>query len=463
VGSRGAEEFGCAGWYLTPRLRRRARSSENRLRTQGGASSSVDIAYSALVTPSPAPTGESFDLGLDEHCRHVVLGLRAALLELYGAVGADPDRPQEVSRQFKLDKSLTWKVSKILRSEDAIDVVSLIPGTEGLTRLLNAMSTAGASEAATSRVRTAMRDFEAMVERHAGDRATLDLFLDSMRPSASMQESRRLAYLGNSGILGLQTRVRFATRFIAPNRQQPDRLDFALVTGVRDLRRLRPTATWPIYRFTQFKDDLTAVAFSRELKPLESQGDGSSADWLMPSWCSTPIPPIRVSQHGGSVVYELLEGPVGRTGETDLTFGYLDERSVSRYATEADQHGHFATGLTTPAEAMLIDFFVHRSLPEVEQMTPRIVTQIPGFAGDSGLAELPIALRFTRLTGRSPQAATQLIADYHRLVARVFEQCHWDAADFYGLRMIIDHPPLNATVLTSYDLPTSPGEALAGC
>jgi hypothetical protein len=420
------------------------------------------------VIPNPVSNAETkqqgFQLGLDEHCRQAVFGLRAALIELYGSIGADIDRPQEVSRQFKLDKSLTWKISKILRSDDAFDVVSLIPGAEGITRLLNAMTAAGASGVVTERVRSAMREFDTMVQRHAGDRATLDLVLDSMHPGASMQESRRLAFLGNSGILGLQTRVRFATRIIAPSRDNPSCLDFALITGVRDLRRLRGTASWPIYRFTQFKDDLTSAELSGSTTPLEDHEPrsqtGSQSNWLMPSWCSSQIPSIRVRRVGNSMIYELVEGPVGRTGETNLTFGYLDRGAVSRFATDKDKQGHFATGLTTPSETMLIDFFVHRSLPELEQLQSRIVTTIPGLAGEAAICELPIPVQFSRLAGRPPQAVTQLMSDYHKLIAWVFERnaerCGWDASEFYGMRMTIEHPPLHATVLSSYDLPVAP-------
>jgi hypothetical protein len=174
----------------------------------------------------------------------------------------------------------------------------------------------------------------------------------------------------------------------------------------------------------------------------------------MPSWSSTPIPQLRVRKVEESIVYELVEGPVGKTGETNLTFGYIDSASVSRYATPADKQGIFATGLTIPAEAMLMDFFVHRSMPEVERLSAKLLTQIPGFGGESGACELPIPIRFTKLAGRPPQSATPLVADYHKLIASVFEGRRWDPADFYGMRMIIEHAPLNSTVLARYDLPT---------
>ncbi len=409
------------------------------------------------MTFVPAISGaseESPTRGLDEHCRQVVLQLRAALLELYDAVGADPDRPQEVSRRFRLDKSLTWKFSKILRSEHGLDVVSLIPGSEGVTRLLTAMAAAGANEQRIEKVRAAMREFDAMVLTHAGDRATLDLYLDSMHPSATMQESRRLAYLGNSGILGLQTRVRFATRIIAPSETDPSRLDLALVTGVRDLRRLRPLAPWPIYRFTRFKEDLTLEPFARTVSPLEPVEGVGEVDWLMRSWCSSPMPSVRRRDAEESVVYELVDGPVGRTGEANLTFGYVERSAVPRYATAADRHGQFMTGISLPTEVTLLDIFFHRELPEVERSEARFVTQFPGVGGDAGLAELPIPLTFMPLRGRPTHAATPLMGDYAQLMESVFETCRWDPQEFGAIRLVIEHPPLHSSVFASYDLPS---------
>ena len=65
-------------------------------------------------------------------CRTCALDLQNALRVLYAAVGADPARPQAVSRQFKLNKNLTWKVAKVIQSVDPIEAVPLIPGSEGM-------------------------------------------------------------------------------------------------------------------------------------------------------------------------------------------------------------------------------------------------------------------------------------------------------------------------------------------
>ena len=53
-----------------------------------------------------------------EHLQTALQALRAAIIELLSAVGADPGKPQDLARRFGLNKNLTWKVSKIICESD---------------------------------------------------------------------------------------------------------------------------------------------------------------------------------------------------------------------------------------------------------------------------------------------------------------------------------------------------------
>ena len=155
------------------------------------------------------PTSQDFDL----QCRTCALDLQNALRALYAAVGADPARPQEVSRQFKLNKNLTWKVAKVIQSVDPIEAVPLIPGSEGMEILLCAMEASGPYASPVSAVRSTLAAFEDMVRTHVGDRPTLELLMDGMsRGGRTLEVSRKLAFRGNSGIWGVQARVRSMTQ-----------------------------------------------------------------------------------------------------------------------------------------------------------------------------------------------------------------------------------------------------------
>ncbi len=389
-------------------------------------------------------------------CRAAASALKTALLELYAAVGADGTRPQEVSRRFSLDKNLTWKIAKLLQSEDALEAAPFIPGSEGLDILFRAMRPI-APTGILVRVEDAAREFARMVELHAGDRPTFELLLDSTTRVRNFEISRKLAFRGNSGVWGLQARVRLTAHFLAPSPSLPDRLDFGLVAGLVGLRRLRAVADWPLFRFVSYNDDGSLRKDIGGRQPIEDSPEGS---WLMPSFCSPPNPPLVASEHDNAVTYRLGDGPVGRTGEISCFFGLFEAGVASRYATPEDQFGEISSVITLPIETLLFDLFVHRSLVEAHDPEVCVFGRPSGSLtpdpADRGTQRLPITETLQDVTGTPPQVATPLIPSYDEIIARTFQRARWDPLDFVARRLVLSYPPMPSTVVLRHRLPERP-------
>jgi len=409
-----------------------------------------------ITTTDSPPAGRRFD----QDCREAVLRLRGSLLNLYHAVGADSAKPQEVSRRFKLGKNLTWKVARIIQAEDALTAVPLIPGVGGLEILLSAMGDAGAPPELVEQVREASRAFDSMIEIHVGDRATLELILDSMGSSEEkpMSMSRKLAYRGNSGIWGIQADVRVTTFFVSPNRTNADKLDIGMVGGFTGMRRLRPVERWPIFRLTTHGVDHSAAEGGASPRDAEVgrvpiDPDASGDPWLIESMCSGAMPEVAVTRTGGALLYEIGDGPIGRLGEFSCFFGFLDRASVVRYRDEHNTMGEFFSSVSMPAKTLLLDAIVHRDVAEA--MLPEV--SVLGHAGTGVLSmdrALPIPLpeQMTNL-GTATMVKTPLVPDYDRLVDTVMTRAGWDARDFVCLRLVMPYPPMPATVALRYPLP----------
>ncbi|MFO0826906.1 MAG: hypothetical protein U0572_02060 [Phycisphaerales bacterium] len=395
--------------------------------------------------------------GLDDDCRQTVLALRSALLELYHSVNADTTRPQEVARRFGLNKNLTWKLARILQSEDAFEAVPLIPGAAGLDILLEAMSSAGAPASAVDRVRSSAIAFDRMVEAHADDRAGFELLLDSMGGSRPLEVGRKLAFRGNTAIWGLQARVRLTAEFLAPNDSDPSMLDIALVGGLFGVRRLRQVQRWPLFRFASYNDDASPLPLGRPVEPVEPSEAEKRIPWLMSSWSSPPIPPIEPVFGPTDVVHELADGPIGRTGEFDCVFGIVERASVPRYADANNRTGEPASAITLPIETLIFDLFVHRSLTEAQHPELCVYGRPSGALSlDPDLRArqvLPLSERLVALGGSPPQVATPLVPRYERLVATVFERAKWNPRDFTAVRLVLAFPPMPSTVVLRYQLP----------
>ena len=70
--------------------------------------------------------------------------LRTSLAALVDSVGADAAMPQEMSRRFRLDKTLTWKITRIVCGDDTLSAATHMPGRAALALFVEALEGAGA-------------------------------------------------------------------------------------------------------------------------------------------------------------------------------------------------------------------------------------------------------------------------------------------------------------------------------
>lgn len=399
-------------------------------------------------------TTATTDNTFSAHCRDAVLSLRGALLELYQEAGADVAKPQDVARTFKLNKNLTWKIARILQSEDAFSVVPLIPGAAGFEILLEAMGRAGASEDSIVRVREAAQGFDRMIETHTGDRATLELLLDSQGAGKPLEISRKLAHRGSSGIWGIQADVRVTTQFLAPNRDDPALLDAALVGGFTRVRRLRDIPRWPVFQLMRYNDDGSKASDAQAIAIDDADKENN---WLLSKFCDGVLPEFHIVESDRGVTYEIGEGPVGRTGEFSCFFGYSERAVLPRYRDPHNRLGELFSTVSVPSETLLFDLIVHRDLEEISIPTVELHGRLWGEVGGSAaFSRLPCADKAIDLGVGAP-VSTPLVPRYAELVRTVQASAGWNPKDFRCLRLMMTYPPMPSTVLMRYELPERAG------
>ncbi len=391
----------------------------------------------------------------EEHLTGAFSRLRDSLRGVLIALDVDQATPPEVARRLKLSRNLTWKVSKVLASSDLHEALQHLPGEAGIDLFLSAAESGGAPTDTIRSVRDARRELDRVVEVHVGDRTTLDLYLDGMAggDNARLEQSRKLAFRGNSGIWGLQAKSRITAAFVMPSATKADMLDIAMVGGISGLRRLRPEVRWPLFR---------PHAYDESGEPQPNQPEGEAIDpafsapntpRLIGDFCSTTNPPIRAVRDARGWVYELMEGRVGNTGAFTCFFGSIYRNSAMRYATPEDHSGEFASQITLPFEHLQFDMLVHRDLEFA--MNPEVVTvgQFDGASPVEGAMLAPIADRVRELSGRPPLVSTPLVDGYDRLVERVLGGLGGNLRDFRAFRLTVAYPPMHATVKLRFPLP----------
>lgn len=401
-------------------------------------------------------------LSFQEDYHGCIDGLRTVLTELLNGAGVLHARPQELAREFKLNKNLAWKFSKLVHEPPNHETLSFIPGTSGFQIVLNAFAKHGLDAGTLAKAEAAFQAFQEMVERHADDRTTLQLLIDSLAAQDGdgkrLEESRRLAFQGNTGILGIQARVRFATLFVAPNPDAPTTLDTALLGGILGVRRFRPNVTWPLNRHTLFNDDGSPRPRPNTI-PLDPLFPGPGPT-LIGEFCSKPTPEVRVRNSPRMEIFELGPGPIGNSGVADICFGHYTLGEVPRYRDEHNENGEFHLFLVSPVETLQFDLVLHKSLDVEELPDPILALNFnhaeTGPVERSPEEQLPMPEKPRLLFGARPAFSTPLVERYGEMTDLVFERLQWKPEDFRAWRLELSYPPLPATLMFHFPLKEAP-------
>ncbi len=406
-----------------------------------------------------APERTSPGPGFAADLQRSMEGLRSAFAGLLESLGDDPRTPQEMSRRHELNKNLTWKVCKIINATDLWPMVQNVPGAAAIRILLEAYQRDGAPAGRLEAVQAAFDAFEEMTRTHAGDRASLQLYVDATRlegvHSDELEDKRRLAFQGNSAIWGVQARLGMALRVMAANPEQPDALDLVGAAGLLDLRRLRPTASWQVHQRRTLGDDLDP-ARSRRL-PLEP--GGSLDPPLLRSFSTSPAPELRCIEEPDRLTYELPEGPVGNTAAIDLLFGSVSRASVPLHASDGDGVGEHYCQVDTPLEHVQFDLLVHEDLPLGAPefvIYSRLHDEFAFPLSRQTRHHLPGVTRVEDL-GRAAQAlATPHMPRYLELVELACGALELPVESFRKYRVSFTYPPMPTVLCLHHPLPARP-------
>jgi hypothetical protein len=395
----------------------------------------------------------------EQHVTKVMGRLRAALAEIFQAVGADATRPQNVARDFGLNKNLTWKMSKIICEADPASIVSYLPGRAGLKILLDTFKKRGAPVNALKEVRDAFADFERMQTIHAGDRETLEAMLGSLAkgPDAQQQNEaqRKLSFRGNSAIWGVQARIQVCVNIIAPS-EDPDFVDLAWISGLVDFRRLRRDAVWAIAS-TRKVDDHGNPLPTDNIENLDPATTGNGSAPLMTQFCSHPTPELRLNRGAdGFLRYELVEGPIGNTAATTCVIGIFGRRFVRRTKLRGDTLGEHLVRLYTPAELLVHDLFVHKDLQNAMAPSIHLYDQLPIApqypVGGRDQGELPV---FDSVQALGPGTRSAMVPEFGphcSMIDAACERLDVNSDELMGFRFRLKYPPIPSVALFRYPL-----------
>jgi hypothetical protein len=394
--------------------------------------------------------------------RASIHGIREALADILHEIGAASTKPQVLGRQLGLDKSLAWKLSRVVNEEDPLSSASHLPRRSGVRILLEALQRAGAPEPRIDLLRDALAEFERMVETHCGDRETLEMMLSHTARDGQAQRDeahRKKSFQGNSAIWGAQARVQLCARFFMPSPGSDELLDMAIIGGLVDFKRLRHNVPWSIASVRRFMDDGTPIT-GAVYEPLDPAVPLDQAP-LVRVFCSDPTPELCMAPgQAGAVRYEIAQGPVGNTAVCTCIAGQIFRRHAGRWRTDQDRFGEHLLSLNTPAELAIHDLFVHRGCDLPLPPTLHLYSNLPGGpiypAGGRERGLLPLHEPMISLGSSPPDVIVPEVPRYRQMVQMVMDRLGCDLRDFEGYRMKLRYPPMPTVTVFRHELRARP-------
>ncbi|MFO0829840.1 MAG: hypothetical protein U0572_16990 [Phycisphaerales bacterium] len=402
--------------------------------------------------------------GFESNAMRLMQAVRSALATLLEAVRTDATRPQHMSRQFGLNKNLTWKLSKILSDPAPETFVRHLPGRPGLAIFLRTMQQASAPAAELAAFSRAIDEYETYVRETAGDREKFGAMLAGLDGGEAQREedSRKLSFQGNCATWGVQTRLHLSVHVALPSKVK-DRVDLVVVSGFVDFHRLRADVSWPL-ALARTGSDSGGVAAPGAFEPLDPLVAPDELP-ILHAFSSEPAPHLRTSAAtGGGMRYEICEGPIGRMNAVSCLIGRVSKAAVSPWSSESERWGEHVVSLTTPTELLVHDVFVHRDLPlarEPESAAPtaRLYNQLPGFvnypAGSRDQGLLPLSEPIVAL-GSPPDLALPEYPRYGELIEHICARAACAVGDLAGFRLRLRYPPMPALAVLRYPLARPP-------
>lgn len=361
-----------------------------------------------------------------------------------------------IAEVFGIHRKLAWQISRVAYDQDPFTAARHMPTEKGVQLLIRTARDRGVEPGTLDAVEKAAAAFEDLVEAYGGDRSAIDLLLSACSATQDDEEAarwRQQAFVGNSFIWGAQCRTLHSVIVQFPSVSKDGYFDMAQVRSLVGFRLNKPHTHWVVGQSAIVAGGVSSQA-TRVREPIDPEGALGGAP-VMRAHCRGDLPQFvrRENPDAGLIDDLLIPTAVGLKGERTIVTGEVIRALAPAYATPEDSFAHFGVGVRTPAESLVFDQFVHKSLFVGVSRESRVFSDLnsPVACDDSDRLEPSPAVQDLGMGLTRSQCRD--VPGYARLLRDVFDHLRQNPDDFHLRRITMAYPPMPATVMIRHELP----------
>ena len=384
----------------------------------------------------------------DLHAEIEQLGgeLRIALTSVLESLAGPRPRPTRLTRAIGLDKSLASRFVRASQARSDLELMHLVPSPAGL-RMLADSAGALVPRDRIDALLAATRRFEALLDAAPGGRAAIDAQISEgshVVRGRSEQVARQAAFKSMSFLLGHFCELLSTTLFLVPaaNGRTVDGIELTRRIGLRRMRPSTPLALLSLYVAPEDGRAGDSMAFD----PIDGvPGVGDPTAFLLPEFCSKPIPALDVVREGSITTLVLagdpsIHAPSQMASAFRIRNGWLLEQGPGMQSLR----GYV---LHVPCKQLVRDVFIAESLyPGVTPSLsfampgPRATTPPPRPSGPRHFTQVELGATIEPLPSGASAHSLSGVGDHAVAIQHVLDRAGHGATRFRGWRCSMTYP-----------------------
>lgn len=386
-----------------------------------------------------------------------IADVRTAMSQFVRSLGEDIHRASDLQRLLGVDYKLSWQIFNLINEADAMTAAKLVPGAPSLQRLVRVAKNKAVPAAVVEKVKRALAKFDRVVELYAEDRVEFDLMASSIGSASAAAAAelvyRKMSFRGDSHTWGVNANVFCGSAIVRLNRDTMTTDELAL-SARRGYRRLRPDASLNVFFYRNYGAD--GPPPGQESLPLDHKAAERYGAFILPRFCSQPIPPFRTwKRPDGFTAVDVLSHEIGSQHAVDLTLGKIFRGCPLAKGLKGDPYYQSDIRIVTPTKVMVSFLLLHR--PSFGRVQPQLFAfrSTPGddnMAVAQSVAQLPIREGIQYLGSGRPAWQIPDVESHDELVQTALNEVGWNPVEFDVFRIRIEYPVLHSVVRMGFEV-----------